>query len=288
MVFYATRENIVEISRQLVGKTLWIPILSDNSAHYIQNRITAIYIYSFETEDEYLIGFHANDLDTINIEYFFGIIPTGHRIVYNAKYFSVFDFECVDADLLIWYYTSNSISVDQNASKIFNIYRGRYSGMNNINDVIPIMRILDYCRDIRNRFIEHYVVPDDDGYLFYETIYRKNLLKLEHSGIHIDLKRFREFSGKAIVGGTIYSEYNPYTATGRPSNSSCGINLNSLNKTDGSRKIIVSGFDGGRLVEYDYDSYHLRLIGNMIGYQFPPGNVHEFLGKQYFKFLKAF
>jgi hypothetical protein len=35
------------------------------------------------------------------------------------------------------------------------------------------------------------------------------------------------------------------------------------------------------LVEMDYDAYHLRLIADIIGYDFPDGSVHEYLGKHY-------
>ena len=35
------------------------------------------------------------------------------------------------------------------------------------------------------------------------------------------------------------------------------------------------------LIELDYDSYHLRLIADIVGYKFPDGSVHEYLGKQY-------
>jgi hypothetical protein len=37
----------------------------------------------------------------------------------------------------------------------------------------------------------------------------------------------------------------------------------------------------GMLVEFDYDAYHLRLIGNLIGYEFPKGSVHEHMAKFY-------
>ena len=36
------------------------------------------------------------------------------------------------------------------------------------------------------------------------------------------------------------------------------------------------------LLEFDYDSYHLRLIAMAIGYDFPEGNVHEYFARQYF------
>ena len=37
------------------------------------------------------------------------------------------------------------------------------------------------------------------------------------------------------------------------------------------------------LFEFDYDAYHLRLIADLIGYDFPDSSIHEHLGKLYFK-----
>ena len=80
----------------------------------------------------------------------------------------------------------------------------------------------------------------------------------------------------------VYSEYNPYTATGRPSNRFGGLNFAALNKKDGSRKQFISRFGkDGMLVEMDYDAYHLRLIGDVIDYKFPDGSVHQHMAKLY-------
>ena len=74
----------------------------------------------------------------------------------------------------------------------------------------------------------------------------------------------------------VYSEYNPYTATGRPSNRFGGLNFAALNKKDGSRKKFISRYGKeGMLVEMDYDAYHLRLIGDEVNYKFPKGSVHK-------------
>ena len=63
--------------------------------------------------------------------------------------------------------------------------------------------------------------------------------------------------------------------TGRPSNRFGGLNFG-LNKKDGSRKKFISRYGKeGMLVEMDYDAYHLRLIGEVVDYQFPKGSVHN-------------
>jgi hypothetical protein len=71
----------------------------------------------------------------------------------------------------------------------------------------------------------------------------------------------------------MYTEFNPYTITGRPSSGAARINLNSLNKEDGTRRMIISRHPNGRLVEFDYDSYHIRLIAKLIGFDLPSGNT---------------
>ena len=78
----------------------------------------------------------------------------------------------------------------------------------------------------------------------------------------------------------VYSEYNPYTATGHASNRFGGLNFAALNKKMGSRKQFISRFGkDGMLVEMDYDAYHLRLIGVVMSYEFPEGSVHEHMAR---------
>ena len=45
------------------------------------------------------------------------------------------------------------------------------------------------------------------------------------------------------------------------------------------RKAIIPEYD--MLVEYDYDAYHLRLIGDIVGYKFDKESVHQHLAEKY-------
>jgi DNA polymerase I-like protein with 3'-5' exonuclease and polymerase domains len=81
----------------------------------------------------------------------------------------------------------------------------------------------------------------------------------------------------------VYSDYNIYTSTGRPSNAFGGINFAALNKNDGTREKFVSRFgEGGTLVQFDYEGFHLRLAAKLIGYDLPKSSVHEYLAMQYY------
>jgi len=97
----------------------------------------------------------------------------------------------------------------------------------------------------------------------------------------LDNLSYIERNGIQTESNLTYSEYNIYTSTGRPSNRFGGTNFAALNKKDGSRKPYISRYKNGVLVEMDYDAYHLRLIGDRIGYKFEDGSVHEHMAKLY-------
>ena len=97
----------------------------------------------------------------------------------------------------------------------------------------------------------------------------------------LDNLSFIEKNGLITTEGKVFSEYNLYTSTGRPSNRFGGINFAALNKKDGSRERFVSRFENGVLVEMDFDAYHLRLIGHILDYNFPKGSVHEHMSEFY-------
>ena len=92
-----------------------------------------------------------------------------------------------------------------------------------------------------------------------------------------------ETSGLQTTDGLVYSDYNIYTSTGRPSNAFGGINFAALNKNDGTREKFVSRFgENGTLVQFDYEAFHLRLAGKLMDYQLPPTSLHSYLAQQYY------
>lgn len=75
-----------------------------------------------------------------------------------------------------------------------------------------------------------------------------------------------------------FTEYNPFTLTGRPSNHFGGINYAALRPTERHR--FKSRHSGGYLVEFDLSGFHLYLLYLIIGMEFPK-NVYEYL-KQFY------
>ena len=109
------------------------------------------------------------------------------------------------------------------------------------------------------------------------------LSDVERKGIQVDREKFLDRwkdNKKSLWFSRTFTEYHPYTITSRPSNRHLGINYSALNKKDGSREVFVPQ-KGKSFVQFDYDAYHVRLIGKMIKYDLPETSVHQWLANQY-------
>lgn len=127
---------------------------------------------------------------------------------------------------------------------------------------------LQYCKPL---YAQYQSAEHDSAFQFINQITIPTLTHIENSGIY-------------TTDGMVYSDYNIYTSTGRPSNAFGGINFAALNKNDGTREKFVSRFgENGTLVQFDYEAFHLRLAANLIEYKLPELSVHTYLATQYYK-----
>ena len=103
------------------------------------------------------------------------------------------------------------------------------------------------------------------------------LSDIERLGIQVDRGKFFDRwkdNKKSLWFSRTFTEYNPYTITSRPSNRHLGINYSAFNKKDGSREIFIPP-KGKKFIQFDYDAYHVRLIGKMVKYDLPSTSVHH-------------
>jgi hypothetical protein len=252
--------------------TILIPILSDHSAHPRQSNITGIYISMLNNMQNYYISVnHKESIKNFTLEEITSVIDTPNKkYVLDIKEFNhnfnLKNVHCCNS--LSYYYCSKKIEQEYTRahSKLYSMYWKK----NNVNEIIPIYKHIEYCQEleVKLRIIIDSQTTEDLGYKKLHS-FMSSLSKIESSGL---------YTTKKIE----YSYYNPYTLTGRPSNTFNKINYAALNKTDGTRNKYISRFTNGGILELDYDAYHLRIIGDIIGYKLPKSSVHEYLGKQYF------
>ena len=104
------------------------------------------------------------------------------------------------------------------------------------------------------------------------------LIELNGIGVNTNIiSTFGHRMAQYIHDRKIYQNYNFFTTTSRPSNSINNLNFAAL--TPEHRKCFSPLND--IFIEFDFDAYHPRLIGDLIGYDFPNTPVHEYLSNKY-------
>ena len=236
-----------------------LQMYSDVNAHPQENRVSCYYV-DFQDE-QYIVPIHHTEKYQDDFE----IIQTEQTIfVQDLKQYKhntlVISKDVRDMNWSYYLQHNKSYDIEQHLTSAHHHYNRLYYNNKNTNDLIPLVKHAEYLKPIAENLFEHYEKQD-------QTLL-ENLYQIERSG----LKTYEKI---------VYSEYNPYTSTGRPSNRFGGMNFAALNKSDGSRKQFISRFNNGVLVDMDFDAYHLRLIGEIIGYKFPKGSVHEHMAELY-------
>jgi DNA polymerase I-like protein with 3'-5' exonuclease and polymerase domains len=110
--------------------------------------------------------------------------------------------------------------------------------------------------------------------------------EVESNGIYVDADLFKKhFNLSPNKHGLVYSQYNFYTATGRPSNSFNNVNYAALQKNDGCRSSFVSRHgNNGRMVVVDYSAFHPRIICQLTNYSLSSEiDFYEYMAKLYFQ-----
>ena len=272
-------EKITQLEelKSFSDKCYAVPIFIDSKKHRLNNSLSLLYLNC--EDNEFMLCFdHSESLgipiDSLNELKFDKIyVPNRSELDFNNM---------IDISLLYYLNTNNPLEFDFE-SNTHNYFERKYYRFSNLNKLIPIYKHLDYCRKVVNKMKRIVEVCDEtDVFHIYNNDVLENLKSIESAGLKVDKNKIPiDYQRHIGTGDFVYTEYNPYTSTGRPSNKYGGMNFGALNKSDGSRKPFISRFNNGILGDIEYDAYHLRLIADIIGYDFPDGSVHEYLSKQY-------
>ena len=243
-----------------------IPILSDINLHPLENTLCAIYVKLIDG-DEYILPFNHGESMNLDLSLFDELNSDHKKYVYDRKQLNhiVKWDNVIDINLQYYMEYNKPLSTEDISTNSHDYFSRKYYKTKNINRVIPLLKHLELCTKLSNEYQKYIELK----------------VHQEYNDEIIDNLTYIESSGLRHNDKIVYSEYNLYTSTGRPSNRYGGVNFAALNKSDESRKPFKSRFDKGMLVEFDYDAYHLRLIGEVVDYKFPEGSVHEHMSKFY-------
>ena len=251
-----------------------IPIWEDLERHPMNNSLSFLYVYI--AGDDFIIPFHHNDCQTPTIDL---SESTQSKWIWNKKGFLQTNIQIQnikDVQSSLFFDQNQIYPFGDKLEPLTNFYT-RLGLRDDLGKSIPIMKWGEVLKGIvgewnlykTNEWIDDTMIP--------------LLSESEQTGIHVDTKKFIDrwpASSKNLNNDVIYTEYNPYTITSRPSNRHGGINFSALNKKDGTRDVFIPK-PGKLFLQFDYDAYHVRIIGKLIGYDLPKTSVHQWLADQY-------
>jgi len=166
----------------------------------------------------------------------------------------------------------------KNEEKQFINHYSRMGIRDNLGKIAPLMKWGEHLKS----FVDSLILPTPTPSWMNNDVIPL-LSDIERFGVRVDEKKFIDRwpqATKHLKDTTLYTEYNPYTITSRPSNRYGGINFSALNKKDGTRDVFVPK-ENSIFLQMDYDAYHPRIIGKLIDYELPKTSVHQWLADQY-------
>ena len=254
-----------------------IPIFKEPFLHPLHenNGLSALWVQP-EGDDNFFIIQKHPDSDNILQDYKWldeELIMTPDKKLLNHFY----EFKDVVDKNFIWWNETGKPFEKHITNNAIDFLSNKYYNVKKLNEIIPLSKHNEYCNDIYKGMARAYTGENDD----YMNDVVKAFTSIEQNGIKVSddiCDIFDMRVKKHISNGKLYSQYNLWTTTGRPSNSFGSVNFAALPPE--KRKGFIAEND--YLVEFDFDAYHLRLIADLVGYHtFGEESVHEHLAKWY-------
>lgn len=232
-----------------------IPIISNPNKHQSAVGIIGMYFLFTDGEEQCINFTHPDEIDTdIQLN---EIKLHPKTLVFNKKALVYNGFNCgIDLNSYLHYYISDHINPKEFYPKGMETLANKFYKIEDLGHVIPLSKQLEWARKIAKYVMKIYT----DNPIEQQCIdYCNDFFTVFHSIERNDI----------LAGDEIKKQnYMWYTATGRPSNAWDSFNFSAMNKKDGSRDKIRSRFDGGKIVQFDYDAFHIKLLAKILDYQF--------------------
>jgi len=272
-----------------------VPLHDD--VHSVINLPSILFIKDLVSNKVYYYGYNHSDIKTPQPEDHSKIINrlnehSGKKWVINKKSFLHFLFikNLYDVGLIEYFKQNKLFDIKEFETPAHKLIQRNIKNKFNFGRIVPFVKHLETfselaesCERIIKDAIKDVII--DESFENFNKHIIEPLSEIEQAGLAIDTNEFKKhFKNQDNVSKMVYTEYNFYTSTGRPSNRFGGINYSALNKDNGCRKSFISRFgSNGKLILIDYTAFHPRIIALLTGYNIPPTtNVYEYLAKLYF------
>jgi hypothetical protein len=152
-----------------------------------------------------------------------------------------------------------------------------------VNRIIPISKHFEKQENIFNKVKD--LIQPSLTHNKYNDKHTEVFFDIEKNGILLNMAAFKEnfkptHAAFSIKNNKIYSSFNLYNLTTRPTNHFNNVNFSAVPKNGNARASFIPEND--TLVEFDFDGYHPRIIADIIGVKFSAKSAHAQLAGMYY------
>lgn len=273
---------IIETSEQLneffeIGyeKVFAEPILFNDHVHPALNHISLLYIKPLNNDKGYILCLNHTEALKLNKTPITNLLASFREIYVRDRKSFIYFFPLKNL-IDISFYTPEFAEPTTSAHEFF--YQ-KHGDKENINTIIPLVKHYERCELIYDK-IKNYCLTDN---IKFNNKATSVFFAIERNGIKLNKKQFDKYfelnhEHFNIQNDTIYTQYNLYTTTGRPSNSFNSVNFAALAKDNGCRRSFIPKND--IFVEIDISAYHPTLAAQLIGYDFGDETPYEYFARE--------
>jgi hypothetical protein len=251
------------------------PILFNDNIHPALNHISLLYIKPLVNDKGYILCLNHNEALKLNKTPITNLLASFKEIYVRDRKSFIYFFPLKNT-IDISFYAPEYVEPTTPTHETFYQNHGH---RDNVNTIIPLTKHYEKCELIFNK-VKDYFKTDNTKFNNKAT---SVFFAIERNGIKINKQQFDKYfelnhEHFSIQDDTIYTQYNLYTTTGRPSNSFNSINFAALAKENGCRKSFIP--NNNRFIEIDISAYHPTLAAQLIGYDFGNETPYEYFARE--------
>ena len=277
MAFYIveTSEQLEEFLNIGYDRVFIEPILFNDYIHPSLNHLSLLYIKPLNNDKGYILCLYHTEALKLNKTPISSLIASFKEVYVRDRKSFVYSFPLKNL-IDISFYAPEYVEPTTSAHEFF--YQ-KHKDLENINTIIPLVKHYEKCELIYDK-IKNYISTDN---VKFNNKLTSVFFAIERNGIKINKKTFDKYfeltnENFNIKDDTIYTHYNLYTTTGRPSNSFNSINFAALAKDNGCRRSFIPKND--KFIEIDISAYHPTLAAQLIGYDFGNETPYEYFARK--------
>lgn len=279
---YFIIETEEQLDRLQVGEECFVNLVTNNDSYHPMLSTPCV-VYFNDGKKGYVLCVKHSESFSIPFSKVKKFVECHDKVYVLDKKFHSYFFDhsvLIDVNFTVLDKTNESPNFDCDDITKKGFY-SRFGLDDNINEIVPISKHYESAECLYDQVSQFFGLESNlDFYDRFSEAYRY----VESQGIKF-LKDYTKFFG---IGApcfferedVVYSSYNLYNLTARPTNAFNGFNFLSIPKTEEARSLVIPKQDF--FVEFDFDGYHPRLIAELLNSKLSKESVHLQFGKEYF------